>query len=48
MSYLRWGCIMGCLMVIIFGVVGFFVVGPVGAIIELLIGIFGTVRGKRR
>ena len=39
---------MGCLMGIIFGAVGFFVAGPVGAIIGLLFGIFGAVREKRR
>lgn len=39
---------MGCLMGIILGVVGFFVAGPFGAIIGLLIGILGAVGGKRR
>lgn len=39
---------MGCLMGIIFGAVGFFVAGPVGTIIGLIIGIFGAVQGKRR
>ena len=39
---------MGCLTGIMLGVVGFFVAGPVGAIIGLLIGILGTMNGKRR
>lgn len=39
---------MGCLMGIIFGAVGFFIAGPIGAIIGLLIGILGTMNGKRR
>lgn len=37
---------MGCLMGIILGVAGFFVAGPVGAIIGLLIGILGAVGGN--
>jgi len=39
---------MGCLTGIMFGVVGFFIAGPVGAIIGLLIGILGAMSGKRR
>lgn len=39
---------MGCLIGIIIGAVGFFVAGPIGAIIGLLVGIFGAVGEKRR
>lgn len=39
---------MGCLAGIMFGVVGFLIAGPVGAIIGLLIGILGSMNGKRR
>ena len=39
---------MGCLAGLMFGGVGFFVAGPIGAIIGLLIGILGAVGAKRR
>jgi hypothetical protein len=48
MSYSSRGAIMGCLAGLMFGAVGFFVAGPIGAIIGLLIGILGVVGAKRR
>ena len=39
---------MGCLMAIVLGVGGFFVAGPVGAIIGLLVAIVGGSLGGKR
>lgn len=45
---IEWRRDLGCLTGIVFGVVGFFIAGPIGSIIGLLTGILGAVSGKRR